>query len=126
MSGERPKALQCPVCGAPLEYKIGHEVLTCEYCRTPVRVGSDGSVALEERTGTEASPATVVFEVADTVEKVSDTVENVSEVVSNVTHLASLPMRFLAAFRSVIAGCLLAIVLLVVFGFLAFFFLVRR
>jgi hypothetical protein len=116
---ERPEALSCPVCGAPLRFKSGQEVLTCEYCKTPVRVGSDGNVVVEEKPGSEASPAEVVSQVADTV-------ENVAEVVSNVTSLASLPMRILYAIRPIIAGCLLAIVLVVVAGFLAFFFLVRR
>lgn len=126
MSGELPEALGCPVCGAPLGYKPGHEVLTCEYCRTPVRVGSDGSVAVEEKPDFEASPAVVVSQVADTVERVSDTVESVSEIVTQASNLASLPMRFLRAARSVIAGCLLFLVILVVIGFLIVFFLVKK
>jgi hypothetical protein len=126
MSGERPEALGCPVCGAALEFKAGHEVLTCEYCKTPVRVGSDGSVAVEEKPDSEASPAVVVSQVADTVERVSDTVESVSEIVTQASNLASLPMRFLRAARSVIAGCLLFLVILVVIGFLIVFFLVKK
>jgi hypothetical protein len=126
MSGEQPEALGCPVCGAALGYKPGHEVLTCEYCKTAVRVGSNGSVAVEEKPDSEASPAVVVSQVADTVERVSDTVESVSEIVTRASGLASLPMRFLAAARSFIAGCLLILVLLVVAGFLLFFFLARR
>jgi uncharacterized Zn finger protein (UPF0148 family) len=119
MSGEQAEALRCPVCGAPLRFKSGQEILTCEYCQTPVRVGSDGQVVVEEKSGSEVSPAEVVSQVADTV-------ESVSKVVSNVTNLASLPMRLLYAARPIIAGCLLAIVLAVVAGFLAFFFLVRK
>ena len=126
MSGERSEALTCPVCGAALEFKARHEVLTCEYCKTPVRVGSDGTVAVEERPGTESSPEAVVSRVADTVDTVADTVENVSEIVTQASNRASLPMRFLRTARSVIAGCLLFLVLLVVLGFLAFFFLARR
>jgi len=126
MSGERSEALTCPICGAGLEYKVGHEVLTCEYCDTPVRVGADGTVAVEEKPGTESSPEAVVSRVADTVDTVADTVENVSEIVTQASNLASLPMRFLRTARSVIAGCLLFLVLLVVLGFLAFFFLARR
>ena len=126
MSGERSEALTCPICGAALEFKAGYEVLTCEYCKTPVRVGSDGTVAVEEKPGTESSPEAVVSRVADTVDTVADTVENVSEIVTQASNLASLPMRFLRAARSVIAGCLLFLVLLVVLGFLAFFFLARR
>lgn len=126
MSGERSEALTCPICGAALEYKVGHEVLTCEYCKTPVRVGSDGSVAVEEKPNSEASPAVVVSQVADTVERVSDTVESVSEIVTQASNLASLPMRFLRAARSVIAGCLLFLVILVVIGFLIVFFLVKK
>jgi uncharacterized Zn finger protein (UPF0148 family) len=119
VNGEKPEALRCPVCGAPLSYKPGHEVLTCEYCHTPVRVGTDGKAVVEEKAGSEGSPAEVVSQVADAV-------ENVSEVVSNVTTLASLPMRLLYAIRPIATGCLLAIVLIVVAGFLTFFFLVRR
>jgi beta-lactamase regulating signal transducer with metallopeptidase domain len=89
-------------------------------------VGTDGSVAVEEKPDSEASPAVVVSQVADTVERVSDTVESVSEIVTQASNLASLPMRFLRAARSVIAGCLLVLVLLVVAGFLVIFFLVRR
>ncbi len=118
--------MTCPICGAALEFKAGHEVLTCEYCKTPVRVGSDGSVAVEEKPDSEASPAVVVSQVADTVERVSDTVESVSEIVTQASNLASLPMRFLRAARSVIAGCLLFLVILVVIGFLIVFFLVKK
>jgi len=118
--------LRCPVCGAALEFKPGREVLTCEYCKTPVRVGSDGTVAVEEKPATESSPEAVVSRVADTVDTVADTVENVSEIVTQASNLASLPMRFLRAARSVIVGCLLTIVILVVIGFLIVFFLVKK
>lgn len=124
--GERPEALQCPVCGAALDYKAGHEVLTCEYCATPVRVGADGSVAVEEKPAAESSPEVVVSRVADTVENVADTVEDVSQIVTQATNLASLPMRFLRTARSVIIGCLLVLGLLIAAGFLLFFFLMRR
>jgi len=126
MSGEQPEALRCPVCGAALEFKPGREVLTCEYCATPVRVGADGSVAVEEKPGAESSPEAVVSRVANTVDTVADTVENVSQIVTQASSLASLPMRFLRAARSVIVGCLLVIVLIVVGGFLLFFFLAKR
>jgi t-SNARE complex subunit (syntaxin) len=89
-------------------------------------VDSDGSVAVEEKPDSEASPAVVVSQVADTVERVSDTVESVSEIVTQASNLASLPMRFLRAARSVIAGCLLFLVILVVIGFLIVFFLVKK
>jgi hypothetical protein len=124
--GERPEALQCPVCGAALEFKPGREVLTCEYCATPVRVGADGTVTAEEKTGSASSPEVVVSQVAETVDTVADTVENVSQIVTQASNLASLPMRFLRAARSVIAGCLLALVILVVIGFLIVFFLVKK
>jgi len=126
MSGERSEALTCPICGAALEYKVGHEVLTCEYCDTPVRVGADGTVTAEEKTDSASSPEVVISQVADTVENVADTVEDVSQIVNQASNLANLPMRFLRAARSVIAGCLLALVILVVIGFLIVFFLVKK
>lgn len=41
MNNNQPKALRCPVCGAALDYKTGRKVLTCDYCQTPVEVGSE-------------------------------------------------------------------------------------